>query len=90
MNYQQCDITKQPPAKRVKRIVNLVKNEPPPCPKLQRPLTFFMTTGSPEKPLKDPEFVDCLKRDAVEKQGAPAASVPVKVLYYRQMVFGSV
>lgn len=70
MNYQQCDDTRQPPAKRVRRIVNLVKNEPPPCPRLQRPLTFFMSKGKPDRALEDPEFVDYLRKDAEAKQAA--------------------
>lgn len=74
MNYENIVDASQPPAKRVKRIVNLVKTEPPPCPRLSRPLTFFMAQGSSQQFLQDGEFVDCLKRDATQKQTVSIAS----------------
>lgn len=71
MNYEQCGDNNQPPAKRVKRIVNLVKSEPPACPRLQKPLTFFMSVGPPnEEVLQDKDFMDHLKRDAAKKQSS--------------------
>ncbi|ODN02141.1 Helicase domino [Orchesella cincta] len=50
MNYEQQSDGEQPPVNRPKRIINLNKNEPPPCPQLQKPLNFFL----------DPEFFEAL------------------------------
>ncbi|CAL8084425.1 unnamed protein product [Orchesella dallaii] len=60
MNYDQRTSGEQPPVKRPKRIINLNKNEPPPCPQLQKPLGFFLSSGRPDAAVKDREFVEAL------------------------------
>lgn len=64
-------VAEQPPTKKVKRIeriVNLVSSEPPPCPKLNIPMTFFLTPWKPDRILNDVDFMDTMKKDAADKR----------------------